>query len=621
MNSFISSETRNLPFWVPVLAVLLLGVGAKSATAQKETPLAYMSTGEYGVEWYPSENYLAVTLTVSGPNGIALEGTFDSTNSPPFFDFYDDNGNLRPDGIYHYELIAYPILDGETVSILESVSDSEGRSEVVAALRAAGKLPSEELSQSGSFTFQDGKVLVANDHTLKVKKGSVSDADEPKITKDIIHNDDVIITFSLCVGFDCVNGENFGADTLRLKENNLRIHFLDTSNSGSFPSNDWRIVANDTTNGGANYLGFEDSTAGRVPFRVEAGAPNHSLYVDDGGRIGLKTSTPAVEIHSSDGDTPTLRLEQNGGAGFQAQTWDLAGNETNLFFRDVTNGSKLPFRIRPNAPTSSLFIFDSELAVNDSGSNYDTRIESDNDPNMFFVDASADKIGVGLNTPVQTLQVEKSDPGLNTTIWVKNTSNTANSNSRIYAQVAGTSAGDPKAVFAIQGGDVWEFGLDNSDSDKFKIARGNEFANQFLTITTAGNVGVGNPNPGSLLTVGNGGAVCNGTTWTDGSSRDFKKNIERLSDEDLQSLFAVLDQVDMVSYLYKQEPDTASERVGVIAEELPDVLASADHKGLELGRNVGFLMGVVKALKSENDKNAEMIAELRAEIEALKASR
>jgi flagellar biosynthesis/type III secretory pathway protein FliH len=61
--------------------------------------------------------------------------------------------------------------------------------------------------------------------------------------------------------------------------------------------------------------------------------------------------------------------------------------------------------------------------------------------------------------------------------------------------------------------------------------------------------------------------------------------------------------------------------VGVIAEELPEVLASADRKGLELGRNVGFLMGVVKALKAENDKNAEMIAELRAEIEALKARR
>ncbi|MEP5152216.1 hypothetical protein, partial [Planktotalea sp.] len=91
---------------------------------------------------------------------------------------------------------------------------------------------------------------------------------------DIQQLDDVIISGgSLCVGMDCVNGENFGFDTIRLKENNLRIHFDDTSNSASFPGNDWRIVANDSGNGGSNYLAIEDSTAGRVPFRVEATAP------------------------------------------------------------------------------------------------------------------------------------------------------------------------------------------------------------------------------------------------------------------------------------------------------------------------------------------------------------
>ena len=76
---------------------------------------------------------------------------------------------------------------------------------------------------------------------------------------DIVHLDDVIIDGSLCVGQDCVNGENFGFDTLRLKENNLRIHFQDTSNSASFPTNDWRIVVNDSSNGGSNHFSIEDS--------------------------------------------------------------------------------------------------------------------------------------------------------------------------------------------------------------------------------------------------------------------------------------------------------------------------------------------------------------------------
>jgi hypothetical protein len=169
--------------------------------------------------------------------------------------------------------------------------------------------------------------------------------------------DDVIVDCgSLCVGGDCVNGESFGFDTLRLKENNLRIKFQDTSSSASFPSNDWQLTANDSTNGGANRFSIDDIDGGRTPFTLEASAPSHSLYVDDGGRIGNGTSIPVVDLHVKSGNTPTLRLEQDGSSGFTPQTWDVAGNEANFFVRDVTNGSTLVLRIRPGAPTSAIDI-------------------------------------------------------------------------------------------------------------------------------------------------------------------------------------------------------------------------------------------------------------------------
>ena len=56
--------------------------------------------------------------------------------------------------------------------------------------------------------------------------------------------DDLVVTGSICVGFDCVNDEAFNFDTLRLKENNLRIKFIDTSSSSSFPTGDWQITVN-----------------------------------------------------------------------------------------------------------------------------------------------------------------------------------------------------------------------------------------------------------------------------------------------------------------------------------------------------------------------------------------
>jgi hypothetical protein len=56
------------------------------------------------------------------------------------------------------------------------------------------------------------------------------------------------------------------------------------------------------------------------------------------------------------GDTPGINLVQTADSGFTAQTWDVAGNEANFFIRDVTGGSRLPFRIRPGAPTGGIDI-------------------------------------------------------------------------------------------------------------------------------------------------------------------------------------------------------------------------------------------------------------------------
>ncbi len=172
---------------------------------------------------------------------------------------------------------------------------------------------------------------------------------------DQVIPDDLIVQGSLCVGFDCVNNESFGFSTIRLKENNLRIEFLDTS-VGSFPANDWMITANDTASGGASYLAFDDVTGGKQPFRVTAGAPTGALFVDDTGRIGLNTTAPLLHMHMSKSNTPAIRLEQNNSGGFAAQTWDIGANEANFFVRDLTGGSRLSFRIRPGAPTSSIDI-------------------------------------------------------------------------------------------------------------------------------------------------------------------------------------------------------------------------------------------------------------------------
>ena len=174
---------------------------------------------------------------------------------------------------------------------------------------------------------------------------------------DQVIPDDLIVQGSTCIGLDCVNNESFGFDTLRLKENNTRIKFDDTSTAAGFPANDWTLVANDSASGGRNFFGIEDTTAGRMIFGVSAGAPTASLWVNSLGNVGLGTENPLLKLHLVKQQIrPRIRLEQTNGGGFTAQTWDIAGNEANFFVRDITNGSTLPFRIRPGAPTSSIDI-------------------------------------------------------------------------------------------------------------------------------------------------------------------------------------------------------------------------------------------------------------------------
>lgn len=66
-------------------------------------------------------------------------------------------------------------------------------------------------------------------------------------------------------------------------------------------------------------------------------------------------------------------------------------------------------------------------------------------------------------------------------------------------------AGDAVSNYAINGGQNWTVGLDNSDSDKFKISGASALgSSDYLTILTTGNVGIGNSSPTELLHVGPG---------------------------------------------------------------------------------------------------------------------
>ncbi|MEZ5457003.1 MAG: tail fiber domain-containing protein [Lysobacteraceae bacterium] len=316
-----------------ILATVFLGIGA-SAHAQSATSLPLESIPQAA----------STHLRIVTADGKVIERQFEQGQTPEIALRLPD-GSLLPDGTHRWELTYAP--------------------RVSPSLREAARIAREKGDEQPpvgwptALPVRSGVVAVAGGLFVESTAGE-SDQDEgtksAQASKDQVIPDDLITQGSGCFGFDCINNENFGSDTLRLKENNLRIHFDDTSASGAFPANDWRLVANDSANGGANYLAVEDATSGRVPFLLTAVAPTGSIHVDSSGRVGFRTTTPVLDLQPSTGNTPALRLEQTAASGFLAQTWDVGANEANFFVRDVTNGSRLTLRIRPGAPTSSLDI-------------------------------------------------------------------------------------------------------------------------------------------------------------------------------------------------------------------------------------------------------------------------
>jgi hypothetical protein len=533
-----------------VLVLVFLGTSSLLVAADEDArfkPIADEMIAGGGISWSPKVNYYRLVLTIARPDGSVFSKTFDS-GSTPYVGLSSIFGESADNGSYTYELSLVPDLERRW---RESNEDT-----LIARTRDRRALPRKGLTQSGSFTVKDGMIVtdgIAEPETPGSGMVMSTSTSENGISRpmDYVINDDLIVIGSACVGFDCVNGENFGFDTLRLKENNLRIKFQDTSVSASFPSNDWQITANDSANGGANKFSIDDIDGGRTPFTIEASAPSNSLYVDDGGRVGFGTSTPVVDLHVKSGNTPTLRLEQDGSSGFTPQTWDVAGNETNFFVRDATNGSQLPFKIKPGADHNSLVI------------------DSDND------------IGIGILSPSYPVHLL--------------------TNSSTNAEILAERSSGAKAQFGAAASLAY-IGARTDHEVRFQVN-----SDWRLRLNPTSNSKVLEVRLGA-----GGGAYSDGTDWFPSSSREVKENINSLTDAEA---LRALNDLNPVRYNYKI--NKKEERVGFIAEDVPELVAVNGRKHLNAMDIVAVLTKVVQQQQQSLREQQQVISELKTKVTEL----
>ena len=597
---------KNLKYIPSILSMLLvvvcLHISASGQMAEDKNRLAAVSATGSSVRWDVNAPHAGLSVTIAAPDGRVFRVETKSGASVEFM-LSDKQGNRLPDGQYTYELRLTPEL---SKAVKEQLAAARGKDDDAEDVRAARKRPEiPNLVESGGFSIVNGTVIVAGaaEEAGARKVSKISERKLPGLTPDTaatknqMHHplmiarpddvipDDLIVQGSACVGLDCVNGEVFGFDTIRLKENNTRLQFEDTSASG-FPLNNWQIRANSSAAGGASFLGFVDqgaagnSETGTVVFEVDAGAPANSLKVSSTGKVGLRTATPVLDLHITTSDTPAQRLEQTNAGGFTAQTWDIAGNEANFFVRDVTSGSRLPFRIRPGAPTSSIDI------------------------------SATGNVGIGTASPAFPLDVS------NASTSVARFRSTAAANA-VNLTLDAAATRNTNIEYQQGGTNKWFEGNDAAN-DRFRLA--NSLANgnaEVLTVLQSGNVGIGTNAPTDKLSVNGTASKPGGGSWAVFSDERLK-NVKGLFTSGLSAVM----RLQPIRYEYKPANalnlDSKGEYVGFGAQALQKVIpeaVSTNGNGFLQVNNDPIIWTMLNAIKEQQKE----IEELKGQIKELRA--
>ena len=563
----MTQDARRVSFFVFLsLAIAAAAFAAKPISEPPAT--ADMNISAAAIQWQPSGSFERMALVVSGPGDFSFTKEFPAGATPALH--LQDLGAKVADGSYTWEIRVIPRVSAETRAQLTAARAANDDA-AVARIKAEAGLDRETtisggfMVMSGSFVSNKGEEPPAPGGKKVIANGLGNVKAE-----DVVTADDAIIQGSLCVGHDCVNNESFGFDTIRLKENNTRIKFDDTSTTAGCPNNDWQLTANDTC-GGSNKFSIEDITGAKVPFTLIAGAPTNSLFVASSGKVGFGNSSPGLNLHITATDTPAIRQEQTSGGGFTAQTWDIGANEANWFVRDVTGGSRLPLRIRPGAPTSSIDI------------------------------AASGKVGVGTASPASNLHVF----GTSTTdVFIglgEDPAGTTGTQSALTIGYGGNSVGRGTGFFNVR-----------PDSNAVAPNPSLRFftANvQRAIIDFQGFLGLGVAAPAFPIDHSSGAHLTAGGVWTNASSRAFKQDISNL---DSTEAMATLKNLQPVKYSYKIDP--TEHHVGFIAEDVPDLVATPDRKSLSPMDIVGVLTKVVQQQQSTID-------DLKARIDQLEAKK
>ena len=243
-----------------------------------------------------------------------------------------------------------------------------------------------------------------------------------------------------------------------------------------------------------------------------------NLTLSSAGALAL-TGTMTMTDTASDNTTPVLTVEQNRADNNAMLAKFIANNNEVLHIR---NNGRLHWELSTDGGDSEetimsyndingdernfMMIDQGTIVINNRGPNGDIEIRANTSSagsggEVSVANFQDDRVvltqrtGIGINAPVNLLHVF----GDNST-----TSQSSGGAASITIEQDGT--GDAALNFLLTGVQRWIVGIDNSDSDKFKIQTGSTSlgSDSGFTIDTSGNVGIGTTSPQSTMHISSG---------------------------------------------------------------------------------------------------------------------
>lgn len=447
-----------------------------------------------------------------------------------------------------------------------NITDSEGDrlpdGNYAWELKAISKGPAESQRESGSFSILDGSFVEA----LQDNGGDASKPPLRSITaKDLIENGNLIVKGNACIGGSCGNSDA-NVDVLKLKGTHPSVLFDEVGVLSILggASLDWALLINPSDVDQFS-IASNDGSSTLIPFTLTGGAPDNSLFIADTGNVGLGTSTPTARLDiraNAAGDT-AIRVQNSNATGFSGFEAVDENNTPSLFLGTDNANNLTRFNSVNNFP---IVIF--------TNSSEQMRV------------TSAGNVGIGTASPGSKLDIVANTAGTETA-RVYNTSATG---------FSGISYFDESTSLGLF------IGLDNANN----TTRINSVNNNPIVILTNSTERIRFPAPGSnYITASNGAFLSAGGVWTNVSSRESKRDIVEISGRDA---LKTLQELSPVTFRYKEEPD--EQYAGFIAEDVPELVATNDHKHMSSMDVVAVLTKVVQDQQKTIDELSARLADL-----------